>query len=71
MGAFISVFIFLVKKIKNSIDFEKVVATGALFAYIGFMIAGLFEYNFGDTEIKFILFYFLSIPFVRLSEKNQ
>ena len=71
VGAFISVFIFLVKKIKNSIDFEKVVATGALFAYIGFMIAGLFEYNFGDTEIKFILFYFLSIPFVRLSEKNQ
>jgi O-antigen ligase len=70
VGAFVSVFIFLVKKIKNSIEFEKVVATGVLFAYIGFMVAGLFEYNFGDTEIKFILFYFLSIPFLRLSEEK-
>lgn len=70
VAAFVSIFIFLVKRIKNSIEFEKVAATGVLFAFLGFMVAGLFEYNFGDTEIKFILFYFLSIPFLQLSEKE-
>jgi O-antigen ligase len=71
LTAFVSIFILLVNKIKNSIDFEKIVATGALFAFIGFLVAGLFEYNFGDTEIKFMLFYFLSIPFVALKEKKE
>jgi hypothetical protein len=55
----------LIKKIKNSINFEKTVALGALFVFIGFFIAGMFEYNLGDSEIKFLLFYFLSIPFIQ------
>lgn len=71
LAAFISIFILLVKKIKNSIDFEKIAATGVLFVFIGFLMAGMFEYNFGDTEIKFMLFYFLSIPFVTLKEKKE
>ena len=68
--AFVSIFILLVNKIKNSIDFEKTIALGVLFAFTGFIIAGLFEYNFGDTEIKFILFYFLSIPFIKIRMNN-
>jgi O-antigen ligase len=71
LAAFASIIIVLVKKIKNSIGFEKMVATGVLFAFIGFLVAGLFEYNFGDTEIKFMLFYFLSIPFAALKEKKE
>ena len=71
LAAFISIFILLVKKIKNSIDFEKIVATGVLFVFIGFLIAGMFEYNFGDTEIKFMLFYFLSIPFVTFKDNKK
>ncbi|MCP5108584.1 MAG: O-antigen ligase family protein, partial [bacterium] len=66
-AAFISIFILLIQKIKNSVNFEKTIATGALFAFIGFFVAGLFEYNFGDTEMKFFLFYFLSIPFALIS----
>jgi O-antigen ligase len=65
--AFVFIFILLVKKIKNSADLEKAVAVGVFFALIGFLIAGLFEYNFGDSEIKFLLFYFLSIPFLKLA----
>lgn len=61
--AFLFIFIHLVKKIKNSESFEKTLALGSLFVFIGFLVSGLFEYNFGDTEIKFMLFYFLSIPF--------
>lgn len=63
--AFISIFINLIHKIKKSINFEKIVSICVLFVFLGFFIAGMFEYNFGDTEIKFILFYFLSIPFIR------
>ncbi len=61
--AFVSIFFQLIKKIKNSVNLEKGIASGVLFLFIGFLVAGLFEYNFGDTEIKFLLFYFLSIPF--------
>jgi O-antigen ligase len=71
LTAFVSIFVLLVNKIKNSIDFEKIAATGVLFVFIGFLVAGLFEYNFGDTEIKFMLFYFITIPFVTLNLKNE
>ncbi|HLP45763.1 MAG TPA: O-antigen ligase family protein [Candidatus Kapabacteria bacterium] len=71
VAAFVSIFMLLVNKIKNSTDFEKTVALGVLFTFIGFLIAGLFEYNFGDSEIKFLLFYFLSIPFLKLTMAPQ
>ena len=70
LAAFISIFIHLVKKIKNSSGLEKTIAVGVLFTFIAFLTAGMFEYNFGDTEIKFILFYFLSIPFLQLKKEK-
>ena len=45
---------------------RRAIAAGVLFAMIAFLVAGMFEYNFGDSEIKFILFYFLSLPFLDL-----
>ena len=63
--AFISTFIHLIHKVKRSPDIEKTIPCAVIFVFIGFLIAGLFEYNFGDTEIKFFLFYFLSIPFLQ------
>ena len=65
VAAFVFIIIQLVKKIKNSIGLEKTIAAGALFVFIGFLVSGMFEYNFGDSEIKFLLFYFLSIPFMK------
>jgi O-antigen ligase len=49
----------------------RAVTAGVLFAFIGFLVAGLFEYNFGDSEIKFILFYFLSLPFLNLKGEEH
>jgi len=69
--AFISIIVQLIKKIKNSINFEKTAAIGSLFVFIGFFIAGMFEYNLGDSEIKFLLFYFLSIPFIKLKPNQK
>ena len=69
--AFVSIFINLVKKIKNSLNLEKVVSIAGLFVFISFIVAGLFEYNFGDSEIKFLIFYFLSIPFLTFNYKGK
>jgi len=56
----------LLKSLKSRSGDWRAVTSGVLFAFIGFLVAGLFEYNFGDSEIKFILFYFLSLPFLNL-----
>jgi O-antigen ligase len=71
LAAFISIFILLVRKIKTGTGPAKTVAAGVLFAFIGFLTAGMFEYNFGDTEIKFMLLYFLSIPFIRFEKEKE
>lgn len=59
----------LLKLLKSRTGDWRAITAGALFAFIGFLIAGLFEYNFGDSEIKFILFYFISLPFLNLQEE--
>jgi O-antigen ligase len=64
IAAFVVIIIQLIKKIKTGIDLEKTISVGVLFVFIGFLVAGMFEYNLGDSEIKFFLFYFLSIPFI-------
>ncbi|MEI6613642.1 MAG: O-antigen ligase family protein [Chrysiogenales bacterium] len=60
----------LLKKIAKETGDRRFIAAGVLFAFIGFLVAGLFEYNFGDSEIKFILFYFLSLPFLKLTQQS-
>ncbi|MCP2519384.1 O-antigen ligase family protein [SCandidatus Aminicenantes bacterium Aminicenantia_JdfR_composite] len=36
---------------------------GALGAIVGLFIAGLFEYNFGDSEIKMLFLFLITLPF--------
>ncbi len=54
----------LAKRLKACTGEMRAITAGVLFAFIGFLVAGMFEYNFGDSEIKFILFYFISLPFL-------
>lgn len=68
--AFIAIFILMVRKIKNSIGLGKGIVLGVLFVFIGFLTAGMFEYNFGDAEIKFLLFYFLCLPFLKQDKSS-
>ncbi len=56
----------LLVRSKHAAGLEKHIALAALFTFVAFLVAGLFEYNFGDSEIKFLLFYFLSLPFAGL-----
>lgn len=59
----------LLKLLKSRTGDWHAITAAVLFAFIGFLIAGMFEYNFGDSEIKFILFYFISLPFLILKEE--
>ncbi len=63
---FISVFIGLARKIKTGSEMEKRVSSAVLFMLISFLTAGMFEYNFGDTELKFLLLFFISLPYFRI-----
>jgi O-antigen ligase len=61
----------LLQALRSRTGDRRAVTVGVLFAFIGFLVAGMFEYNFGDSEIKFILFYFLSLPFLSLKGENH
>jgi O-antigen ligase len=61
----------LIKLLKTRTGEWRAITVGVLFAFVGFLVAGLFEYNFGDSEIKFILFYFLSLPFLNLQGEEH
>ena len=36
-----------------------------------FLLAGLFEYNFGDSEILILLLFFITIPYVVHDEQEK
>jgi len=36
-----------------------------------FLLAGLFEYNFGDSEILILLLFFITIPYVVHDEQAK
>ena len=36
---------------------------GAILALVGFNLAGLFEYNWGDVEVQRLALFLLAIPF--------
>lgn len=69
--AFGALFYYLVKRVRISEGEAKHVAVGALFVFIGFLTWGMFEYNWGDTEITFLLFFFIAVPFLSKSAYSE
>jgi len=43
---------------------ERALVVGALAAVTAFLVAGLFEYNFGDTEVLLVTLSVMALPFV-------
>lgn len=43
---------------------ERRLVTGSLVAVLGFLVAGLFEYNFGDSEVVMVAYAVMALPFV-------
>lgn len=56
----------LIKLIKNKDPAVLPLAAGALAALLALFAAGLFEYNFGDSEITTLFLYLLTIPFTAI-----
>jgi O-antigen ligase len=45
-------------------DDDRALVAGSLAAVGGFLVAGLFEYNFGDSEVIGLLWVVMAFPFV-------
>lgn len=43
---------------------ERGLVAGSLAATVGFLISGLFEYNFGDSEVLLVAYGLMALPFV-------
>jgi putative inorganic carbon (HCO3(-)) transporter len=53
----------LISIVRRDPDEVRWPAVSALAALTGFLIAGLFEYNFGDSEVLLLLLFIVSVPF--------
>ncbi len=47
---------------------SQALASGGLAAMVAFHVMGLFEYNFGDSEISLLLFFLLLLPYLAARE---
>ena len=55
-------------------DDERALVGGSIAAVAGFLVSGLFEYNFGDTEVLLVACALMALPFViarDLSEQSE
>jgi O-antigen ligase len=51
-------------------DFFKFSSLGAIGAIFGFFISGLFEYNFGDSEVKMLFLYIITYPLISIKKSK-
>ncbi len=63
-------FLSLVRLLKREETVLKPMTVASLAALAALMTAGLFEYNFGDSEINILFLYILSLPFVLVRIKD-
>lgn len=75
LAAFIAVVFSLIKQMKRgsplSSPLNRTAAVAVLFVFAAFLTAGMFEYNFGDSEMNFQLFFFLTLPFMTMKEDSN
>jgi O-antigen ligase len=53
----------LIGMLKTAAEDTRWTAASALAALTGFLVAGFFEYNFGDSEVLLLLLFIVSLPF--------
>jgi O-antigen ligase len=51
------------RRLPATADGDRVLVLGALATAITFLVAGLFEYNFGDTEVLLVMLAVMALPF--------
>jgi putative inorganic carbon (hco3(-)) transporter len=60
---FVELYRSLLRVFRNSEEDKRWVPLGAVAALTGFVVAGLNEYNFGDSEVLVLMLFLVSIPF--------
>jgi O-antigen ligase len=63
-GAFYLRAIGLLRRLPSESARERALVAGSLAAITGFLVAGLSEYNFGDTEVVLVAWTIIALPFV-------
>ncbi len=58
-------FYYGVKKAKHSVEEEKFFIYGCLFAISGFLLSGLTEHVYGDSEIQMIMWFLMALTFYK------
>jgi O-antigen ligase len=51
------------RALRSGADGDHAIVLGSLAAIVTFLVAGLFEYNFGDTEVLFVALALMALPF--------
>ena len=46
------------------IDQSRALMVGSIASVVGFLVAGVFEHNFGDAEVITMLYFLMALPFV-------
>ncbi len=62
---FAAYFYYGIKKAKYVIEEEKLFIYGCLFAILGFLLSGLTEHTYGDSEIQMIMWFLMALTFYK------
>jgi putative inorganic carbon (HCO3(-)) transporter len=54
----------LLRRLPATASRERALVAGGLTAVSGFLVAGLWEYNFGDSEVVMVAWVVMALPFV-------
>jgi O-antigen ligase len=63
-AAFIAKCIGLLRRLPADSGHERALVAGSLAAIVGFLVAGLSEYNFGDSEVVMVAWALMALPWV-------
>ncbi len=63
-GAFFTRGLRILRRAEPSWERERALVSGSLAAILGFLVSGLSEYNFGDSEVVMVAYAVMAIPFL-------
>ena len=63
-GAFFVKALAVLRQLPSGLGTDRMLTAGSAAAILGFLVAGLFEYNFGDSEVVTLAYLVMALPFI-------